>query len=145
VIALDSMTLYRGMDIGTAKPTLSERGAIPHHLIDVLDPWVPATVAAYREWAQTAARQIEQRGKRALFVGGTALYLKALLRGLFQGPGADPELRRRLETEAQRRGDLALHERLTALDPVTARRLHPHDRRRIIRALEVIELAGRPL
>ncbi len=88
VIALDSMTLYRGMDIGTAKPTLAERGGIPHHLIDVIDPWEAASVAAYRGWAKEAARQVEERGKRALFVGGTALYLKALLRGLFEGPAA---------------------------------------------------------
>ena len=87
VIALDSMTLYRGMDIGTAKPTLAERGGIPHHLIDVIDPWEAASVSAYRDWAREAATQVEERGKRPLFVGGTPLYLKALLRGLFEGPG----------------------------------------------------------
>src|SRR5271155_2550388 len=79
VIALDSMTLYRGMDIGTAKPTLAERGGIPHHLIDVIDPWEAASVSAYRDWAAAEAGQVEQRGKRVLFVGGTPLYLKALL------------------------------------------------------------------
>src|SRR5689334_8946152 len=100
IIALDSMTLYRGMDIGTAKPTLEERGGVPHHLIDVLDPWDAASVAQYRRWAGEAVQQIERRGRRALFVGGTALYLKTLLRGLFEGPGADPAIRDCLEREA---------------------------------------------
>ncbi|MBX6313239.1 MAG: tRNA (adenosine(37)-N6)-dimethylallyltransferase MiaA [Isosphaeraceae bacterium] len=145
VIALDSMTLYRGMDIGTAKPTLEERAGVPHHLIDVLDPWESASVAAYRAWALEAAAAIEARGRRVLFVGGTTLYLKALLRGLFEGPAADPERRRGLEEEADRLGDTALHRRLAALDPVTAARLHPNDRRRVIRALEVIAVTGRPL
>jgi tRNA dimethylallyltransferase len=144
VVALDSMTLYRGMDVGTAKPTMEERGGVPHHLIDVLDPWESASVAEYRGWAVEAVRDIESRGKRALFVGGTALYLKALLRGLFEGPGAVPEVRDRLEAEAEALGAPALHARLTALDPATAARLHPNDRRRIVRALEVIETVGRP-
>ena len=87
VVAMDSMTIYRGMDIGTAKPTLAERGGVPHHLIDVVDPWESASVADYRNWALEAVAAIEGRGKRALFVGGTALYLKTLLRGLFDGPG----------------------------------------------------------
>jgi tRNA dimethylallyltransferase len=145
VIALDSMTLYRGMDIGTAKPTVEERGGIPHHLIDVLDPWEAASVAEYRGWALEKVREIGARGKRALFVGGTALYLKAMLRGLFGGPGAVPELRARLEAEAERLGDAALHERLARVDPATAARLHPNDRRRVVRALEVFEATGLPL
>ena len=145
VVALDSMTLYRGMDLGTAKPTLAQRGGIPHHLIDVLDPWESASVADYRSWARAALAQIEGRGRRALFVGGTALYLKALLRGLFDGPGADPELRRALENEAQSLGPAALHDRLRQFDAATAARLHPHDLRRVIRALEVLETTGKPL
>jgi tRNA dimethylallyltransferase len=139
------MTLYRGMDIGTAKPTDAERGGIPHHLIDVLDPWQAASVADYRRWALAAVDEIERRGKRVLFVGGTPLYLKALLRGLFQGPGADPELRLRLENEAEELGKLALHQRLAGLDPPTAARLHPNDRLRVVRALELIELTGQTL
>ena len=142
---MDSMTIYRGMDIGTAKPTPTERGGIPHHLIDVIDPWESASVADYRHWASSAVAAIASRGCRALFVGGTPLYLKSLLRGFFEGPGSDPELRRRLDQEAEATGDTALHARLAALDPTTAARLHPHDRRRIVRALEVIELTGRPL
>ena len=145
IIAMDSMTLYRGMDIGTAKPTLAEREGVPHHLIDVLDPWQHASVADYRAQARSAIEAIESRGKRVLFVGGTALYLKTLLRGLFEGPAADPALRRQLETEADEQGNESLHERLRSLDPVSAARLHPNDRRRIIRALEVIELTGQPL
>ena len=145
VIALDSMTLYRGMDIGTAKPTAEERGDVPHHLIDVLDPWESASVADYREWALRAVLDLQSRGKRVLFVGGTALYLKTLLRGLFEGPGADPAVRLRLEREAEEIGDAAMHERLKGLDPAIAARLHPNDRRRIVRALEVIELTGQPL
>src|SRR3954462_6835469 len=139
------MTLYRGMDIGTAKPDADERGGVPHHLIDVLDPWEAASVADYRGWAREAIAGIESRGARALFVGGTALYLKALLRGLFEGPGADPSLRQALEEEAGRLGDAAMHGRLAAVDPSTANRLHPNDRRRVIRALEVFAATGRPL
>jgi len=145
VIALDSMTLYRGMDIGTAKPALAERGGIPHHLIDVIDPWEAASVSAYRNWASEAAKHVDERGKRALFVGGTALYLKALLRGLFDGPGGSVELRQRLEHDAEVHGEEVLHQKLADLDPAAAARLHVHDRRRIIRALEVIELGGQPI
>jgi tRNA dimethylallyltransferase len=145
VIALDSMTLYRGMDIGTAKPTSDERAEVPHHLIDVLAPWESASVADYRHWAIERATAIEARGRRVLFVGGTPMYLKTLLRGLFEGPGADPALRADLEAEAESQGDPALHARLAAIDPSSAQRLHPNDRRRIIRALEVFSLTGRRL
>ncbi len=145
IIAMDSTTIYRGMDIGTAKPTLGERGGIPHHLIDVIEPWESASVADYLGWARDSVAAIEGRGKRVLFVGGTALYLKALLRGLFAGPGSDPDLRRRLDEEAETSGDAALHARLAAVDPATSARLHPNDRRRVVRALEVIAQTGRPL
>jgi tRNA dimethylallyltransferase len=145
VIALDSMTLYRGMDIGTAKPTVEEREGVPHHLIDILDPSDPASVADYVGWAATRLDDLAARGVPALFVGGTPLYLKALLRGLFVGPSADPSLRSDLEAEADRAGDLSLHARLAAVDPTTAARLHPNDRRRVVRALEVMFLTGRPL
>ena len=145
VIALDSMTLYRRMDIGTAKPSVEERGGVPHHLIDVLEPSESASVADYRRWAGDLLDRLEAEARRALFVGGTALYLKALLRGLFEGPKVDPELRLALEREADRLGDLALHDRLRKLDPRSADRLHPNDRRRVIRALEVFEVSGRTL
>ncbi len=143
VVSLDSMTLYRGMDIGTAKPTMEERGEVPHHLIDVLDPWQPSNVASYRAAAVEAVDRIEASGRRVLFVGGTPMYLKVLLRGLFEGPPADLELRRRLEDEAERLGNLVLHQRLSRADSATAARLHPNDRRRVVRALEVFEGTGR--
>jgi tRNA dimethylallyltransferase len=145
IVALDSATLYRGMDIGTAKPTMAEREGVTHHVIDMIDPWEKASVSDYRDWARSAIAQIEQRGKRFLFVGGTPLYLKVLLRGLFSGPPADPSVRERLERDASAQGEEALHVRLSQLDPLTAARLHPGDRRRVIRALEVIEQTGRPL
>lgn len=145
IFALDSMTLYRGMDIGTAKPTIAERRGVPHHLIDVIDPSEAASVAQYRGWAADALADVRSRGRVPLFVGGTALYLKALLRGLFEGPSADPDLRAELEAEAEASGDQALHQRLAVVDPPTAARLHPNDRRRVIRALEVQALTGRRL
>src|SRR5882724_6260424 len=111
VVSMDSMALYCGMDIGTAKPTPDERRRVPHHLIDVLDPWEPASVAWWLRHAADCCRDIEGRGKRTLFVGGTPLYLKALLHGLFDGPGADPALRERLEREAAAAGPKGLHER----------------------------------
>src|SRR6516165_8876687 len=120
IIAMDSMTLYRGMDIGTAKPSADDRRRVPHHLLDVLDPWQSASVAWWLEQARRCYQDVTRRGKRALFVGGTPLYLKALLHGLFAGPPADDELRRRLAAEAEERGSAALHRRLAEHDPVTA-------------------------
>jgi tRNA dimethylallyltransferase len=145
IIALDSMTVYRGMDIGTAKPTAAERGRVPHHLIDVLDPWESLTVAWWIDQAAEVCRGIVGRGKRPIFVGGTPFYLKALLHGLFPGPPGNEELRRSLETEAERDGNSALHARLATVDPKTAARLHPNDVRRIVRALEVHTLTGKPI
>jgi tRNA dimethylallyltransferase len=145
VVALDSMTIYRGMDIGTAKPSPRERDEVPHHLLDMLDPWESASVALYRGWALEAVEDIESRGRRALFVGGTPLYLKALLRGLCAAPKASEDLRRELLREAERAGEGALHRRLLALDQATGQRLHPHDHRRVVRALEVIAKTGRRL
>jgi tRNA dimethylallyltransferase len=145
IVCMDSMTLYRGMDVGTAKPTPAERAAVPHHLLDVLDPHESASVAWWLDRAAEVVKEIEGRGKVALFVGGTPLYLKALRHGLFDGPPADAELRARLEEEARQCGNQALHERLAAVDPASAKKLHPNDVRRIVRALEVYELTGRPM
>lgn len=145
ILAMDSMTLYRGLDIGTAKPTVQDRRRVPHHLIDVLEPWESASVAWWLQRAAVACREIRGRGKRPLFVGGTPFYLKALRYGLFPAPPADAALRRRLEAEAATQGHSALHERLAAVDPKAAARLHPNDVRRIVRALEVYELTGRPI
>jgi tRNA dimethylallyltransferase len=145
IVSMDSMALYRGMDIGTAKPTAEQRARVPHHLIDVLDPWESASVAWWLDRAAECCRDVEGRGRRALFVGGTPLYLKALMHGLFDGPPADAALRERLERQALAEGPPALHARLAEVDPVSAARLHPNDVRRVIRALEVWQLTGRPL
>jgi tRNA dimethylallyltransferase len=145
VVAMDSMTLYRGLDVGTAKPTPEERRRVPHHLVDALDPWESASVAWWLERAAACCRDIAARGRQALLVGGTPLYLKAVLFGLFGGPPADEGLRRRLAEEAGRDGGAALHARLARVDPASAARLHPNDLRRVVRALEVWELTGRPI
>jgi tRNA dimethylallyltransferase len=145
IVSMDSMALYRGMDIGTAKPTSEQRQRVPHHLVDVLDPWESGNVAWWLEQAGECCRHIEARGKRVLFVGGTPLYLKALLCGLFDGPPADAALRQRLADEAASAGLATLHARLACVDPGSAQRIHANDLRRIIRALEVFALTGRPL
>jgi tRNA dimethylallyltransferase len=145
IIALDSMTLYRGMDIGTAKPTPDEQRRVRHHLIDVLDPSESASVAWYLEQASQCVADIRQRGKRPLFVGGTPFYLKAMLFGLFDSPPTDASVRRRWETMAETEGGEKLHRQLQQVDPITAARLHPNDVRRVVRALEVFELTGQPI
>jgi tRNA dimethylallyltransferase len=145
IICMDSMTLYRGMDIGTAKATIEQRREVRHHLLDVLDPWQPSSVAWWLQQANACCREIESRGKCVLFVGGTALYLKALLHGLFEGPPADEAIRQELVREAAETGSETLHKRLAKIDPVTAERLHSNDIRRIIRALEVYQLTGQPI
>jgi len=145
IVSLDSMALYRGMDIGTAKPTPQQRAAVPHHLIDVIEPHEEYSLARYLDEAARCVAEIRGRGREALFVGGTPLYLKGLLRGIFEGPPADRRLRRALREEAQRDGPETLHRRLARLDPAAAERLHPNDLKRIIRALEVYEKTGRPI
>lgn len=145
IVSMDSMAVYRGMDIGTAKPTPAERGGIPHHLIDILDPHQPCSLAQYLGAAGSTLEQIASRGRAAIFVGGTPLYLKALLRGIFEGPPADWSLRRRLRDEEAVHGPGRLHRRLNSIDPAAAARLHPNDTRRLIRALEVFEKTGRPI
>jgi tRNA dimethylallyltransferase len=145
IVAMDSMTLYRGLDIGTAKPGVEDRRRVSHHLIDVLDPWETGSVAWWLERARECVREIEARGRRALFVGGTPLYLKALLSGLFEGPPADADVRARLSAEVEAVGVEALHAKLAAVDQRTADRLHPNDVRRVTRALEVWEVTGRPM
>lgn len=145
IISVDSMALFRGLDIGTAKPTIAEQRQIPHHLIDVLDPHEDSSVANYLEQATAAAATIRARGRQALFVGGSPLYLKALFKGLFAGPPADWELRQKLQAWGEQNPGNALHERLASVDPIAADRLHPNDQRRLLRALEVFELTGRPI
>jgi tRNA dimethylallyltransferase len=145
IISLDSMAVYRGMDIGTAKPSPADRQAIPHHLLDLRDPNEEFNVSQYLQAARQAIDEIRARGREVLFVGGTPLYLKAALRGVFEGPPADEDFRRRVEAEVDEVGLAALHQRLMQVDPLSAARLHPHDKRRIIRALEVYRLTGRPI
>jgi tRNA dimethylallyltransferase len=145
IISLDSMALYRGMDIGTAKPTAAERAATPHHLIDLIQPSRAFSLAEYVDAAAAAVGDILARGRRPIFVGGTPLYLKALLRGMFEGPAADWAFRDALAAEATAHGEGWLHEQLAAVDPLAASRLHPQDAKRVIRALEVYEKTGQPI
>ncbi|MFA5938654.1 MAG: tRNA (adenosine(37)-N6)-dimethylallyltransferase MiaA [Sinimarinibacterium sp.] len=144
IVSVDSAQIYRGMDIGTAKPAPDVRERVPHHLIDILDPGEAYSAARFATDAAALIEQIRRRGRVPLLVGGTMLYFRALLHGLSELPSADPALRARLEADARERGWPALHARLQALDPVTAARLHPNDQQRIQRALEIVELAGAP-
>ena len=137
VIGADSRQVYRGMDIGTGKPTAAERAAAPHHLVDVVDPSERYHAARFRADALAAIAGVQERGHLAVVVGGTGLYVRALLRGLTAAPPADPALRATLESFAAEHGAPALHARLAAVAPDAARRLHPNDRVRVIRALEV--------
>ncbi|HYO26447.1 MAG TPA: tRNA (adenosine(37)-N6)-dimethylallyltransferase MiaA [Lacipirellulaceae bacterium] len=145
VVSLDSMAVYRGMDIGTAKPSQADQAAVPHHLIDIVDPDADFSVAQYLDAAHAKVAEIRARGREVLFVGGTPLYLKALLRGLFEGPPANWELRRQIEREVADVGSPALHARLEQVDPVAASAIHPNDTRRLIRALEVYRATGQPI
>jgi tRNA dimethylallyltransferase len=145
IISLDSMAIYRGMDIGTAKPSAEDCAAIPHHLIDILDPHEEFSVAQYLDAAHAKVAEIRARGREPLFVGGTPLYLKALLRGLFEGPPANWELRDQIEREVAEVGSAALHARLEQVDPLAASTIHPNDTRRLIRALEVYRATGQPI
>ncbi len=145
VISVDSALVYRGMDIGTAKPTPAERAAVVHHLIDIRDPLQAYSAAQFAADAARLAAEIRSRGRLPLLVGGTMLYLKALRQGLDAMPGADPALRAVLEARAAEQGWPALHAELARVDPVTAARLAPGDGQRIQRALEVWERSGRPL
>jgi tRNA dimethylallyltransferase len=143
LVSVDSMQVYRGMDIGTAKPTPAEQAEVPHHLIDLADPDDDFSVARFQASARDALAGIEGRGHRALLVGGTGLHLRAVVDGL-RIPGRWPEVRAELEAEAAATGPEALHARLLALDPVAAARMEPTNVRRIVRALEVTVGGGQP-
>lgn len=145
IISMDSMAVYRGMDVGTAKPGPALREQIPHHLLDIVDPNCDFSLASFVQLAHAAAAEIRGRGRQVLLVGGTPLYLKALLRGVFTGPAANWEFRLQLERDIENFGVQALHERLQLVDPLAAAKLHPHDKRRIVRALEVRRQVGTPL
>jgi tRNA dimethylallyltransferase len=145
IVNCDSTAVYRGFDIGTDKVPPGERRGIPHHLIDVADPTEEYTAARYAADAAGAIRDILGRGRLPLIVGGTGFYYRALTRGLFPGPGADPGLRQRLEGIAARRGPPFLHRMVRRIDPASAARIQPRDTRRLVRALEVFFLTGKPL
>jgi tRNA dimethylallyltransferase len=145
IVSLDSMALFRRLDIGTAKPTPAERAEVPHHLVDVVEPNEEYSLAQYVAAAEQCVQQITSRGRSVLFVGGTPLYLKALLRGIFSGPEADWEFRRRLESAVAEHEPGWLHAQVAAVDPASATKLHMNDTRRLIRALEVFDKTGVPI
>jgi tRNA dimethylallyltransferase len=144
VVSADSRQVYRGMDVGTAKPSRAQREAVPHHLIDVVNPDERYNAARFRSDARRAIAAIGERGRLPLVVGGTGLYIRALLRGLLPAPPADPAVRRELREILDREGVRALHSRLAAVAPEAAKRIHPSDPVRIIRALEIYRLTGAP-
>jgi tRNA dimethylallyltransferase len=145
IVSCDSTAVYRGFDIGTDKMPLADRDGIAHHLIDVVEPTEPYSAARYAAEAAAAIRQITARGRVPILVGGTGFYYRALTRGLFPGPARDDALRGRLEGVGARRGSPFLHRAVARIDPASARRIQPNDRKRLIRALEVFLLTGRPL
>ncbi len=143
IVNSDAMQVYRGMDIGTAKLAPAERRGIAHHLLDILDVTEPATVAQFQEWARAAIDDVRGRGSMPVLVGGSALYTRAII-DRFEFPGTDESLRRELEGELERVGSHALHERLAGVDPAAAAQILPDNGRRVVRALEVVALTGRP-
>jgi tRNA dimethylallyltransferase len=145
IISVDSALVYRGMDIGTAKPSAAERASVPHHLIDIIDPADAYSAMQFRQDALRLAAEIQARGKLPLLVGGTMLYFKALEDGLDALPAANPTLRAQLDAEAATIGSPGMHAKLALLDPDTAARLKPNDAQRIQRALEIIALTGQPM
>jgi len=143
IIVADSMQVYRGMDIGTGKPTALERASVPHHLLDVCDPRETFSASAFATRAQAVVQEIHGRGRLPILVGGTGLYLRAFLKGSLAGPEGNPAIRARLTQEAAVGGARSLHERLRTLDPPSGERIHPGDLFRIVRALELWEITGR--
>ena len=145
IVSCDSLQVYRGLDVGSAKPGAQDRAAVPHHLIDVVDPDQDFSAADYGRMGRQAIAGIHARGRAPIVAGGTGLYLRALLHGLFEGPARDEPLRRRLEGMADRHGDARLHRILARVDPESAARIEVRDRVRVVRALEVYRATGRPI
>lgn len=145
IVNADSQQVYRLMDIGTGKPSKADRERVRHHLIDIVAPNEEFNAALFRQLATESIGQIQARGRNVVVCGGTGLYLRALTRGLFAGPGQDPEVRQALEQEIAANGVASLYQRLERIDPTVGSTIHPNDRQRIIRALEVYQLTGRPL
>ncbi|HEX9187882.1 MAG TPA: tRNA (adenosine(37)-N6)-dimethylallyltransferase MiaA, partial [Vicinamibacteria bacterium] len=145
IVSCDSLQVYRGLDVGSAKATPEERASVPHHLVDVADPGETFSAADYARLAREALEAIRARGRLPIVAGGTGLYLHALLQGLFAGPSRDDALRSRLEAAADRFGDARVHRLLARVDPEAAARIAPRDRVRVVRALEVYRATGRPI
>ncbi|MCK4738585.1 MAG: tRNA (adenosine(37)-N6)-dimethylallyltransferase MiaA [Deltaproteobacteria bacterium] len=145
IISADSVQIYRYMDIGTAKPSLIEREKVPHHMVDIINPDADFSAADFGKQAEDIITDITARGKVPFIVGGTGLYIKALTKGLFTGPGRDDAIRERLINEAREFGREALHKRLMAIDPVSAEKIHPNNIARVVRAIEVFEVSGKPI
>ena len=145
LVGADSVQVYRGFDIGSAKPTPDELGGVPHHLIDIVDPDQDIDAATYAALADAAIAAIRDRRRLPIVVGGTGLWIRALVRGLVDLPPVDPAVRKKLEADIDLEGAAAIHARLAEVDPITADAVHPNDALRIVRALEVYEQTGRPL
>lgn len=145
IISVDSMKVYKRMDIGTAKPSLERRKQVKYHLIDVVEPSQPFSVSTFLELAEHAENQIKAAGKPVIAAGGTAMYIKNMLYGLFEGPGSDENIRKMLKDRLETEGHGKLHAELTQIDPIAAEKIHPNDAKRIIRALEVYQLTGKPI
>jgi len=145
IVSCDSVAVYRGMELGTAKPTREERARVPHHLIDVAEPDEAFTAGEYSRLARKALQEIKARERLPIVTGGTGLYLRALTEGLFAGPARQEELRARLQSKTQKRGAPWLHRMLMRIDPATAGRIHPNDTAKLIRAIEVCVAARKPM
>ncbi len=145
IVSADSRQVYRFMDIGTAKPAPTDMRRIPHHMIDVINPDEEYTAADYSRGAHAAIKSIFEKGRIPIMVGGSGLYIRAVIDGIFPGPGSDTKIREKLEIEAEESGISSLYNRLCKVDPVASTRIHPNDKRRIIRALEIFEATGRPI
>ncbi|MHC4139120.1 MAG: tRNA (adenosine(37)-N6)-dimethylallyltransferase MiaA [Planctomycetota bacterium] len=145
IISVDSMLFYRGMDIGTAKPPPGMRELVPHHFIDIIDPWESYSVGRYVDAVETLIDDASSKQRKFLIVGGSPLYIKGLVDGIFNGPEADWNIRRELEELAEKRGNQHVHGILQRIDPVKAGELHPNNLRRIIRAIEVYRITGEPV
>ncbi len=145
IVSADSMLFYRGMDIGTAKPSPGMRKLVPHHFIDIIDPWESYSVGRYVDDVETLINDADSKDRKFLIVGGSPLYIKGLVDGIFNGPEADWNIRRELEGLAEEKGNQHVHDILQKIDPVKAAELHPNNLRRIIRAIEVYRITGKPV
>lgn len=145
IISIDSMKVYKRMDIGTAKPSRQRLTEVPHHLIDVVEPWDYFGMGVFVEMVEPVIDRLRKEGRPIIAAGGTAMYIRALMEGIFDGPPTNPELRKELEAEAESLGSDALHQQLKMVDPDAADRIHANDLKRLVRALEVFKLTGKPI